>query len=71
MADRICSLCGQSYTDQKGHNYDACAARCKENLERLTESGQKIAQLIVDAKRHLQEAQEIQKKDWWKKKWVK
>jgi hypothetical protein len=68
VADRICSLCGQSYTDQEGHNYDACVIRCKENLKWLTDHSQRIVYALEDAKRHLQEAQEIQKKDWWKKK---
>jgi hypothetical protein len=34
----------------------------------LTEHSQRIVYALEDAKRHLQEAQEIQKKDWWKKK---
>ncbi len=32
MADRICSLCGQGYTDETGHNYNECVKRCQEEL---------------------------------------
>jgi hypothetical protein len=63
MANRICSLCGQGYTDETGHNYDDCVERCEKALE-YAEG------LHRDAKRALGEAKKIQAQDWWRKKWA-
>lgn len=32
MADRICSCCGESYTDEGGHDLDKCIETCASAL---------------------------------------
>ena len=31
---RICSCCGQGYTDGKGHDLDTCIETCRARLDR-------------------------------------
>lgn len=35
MAQRVCSCCGQSYTDEDGHNLDNCIGACLSHLGEL------------------------------------
>ncbi len=53
MAQRICSCCGQDYTDESGHEPNACVQRCRERLARLLDN-------IEDARTCLHKAQERQ-----------
>jgi len=32
MADRICSCCGEVYTDDARHDYEQCIKRCEESV---------------------------------------
>jgi hypothetical protein len=32
MADRICSCCGQPYTDETGHDYEQCYRDCEKRV---------------------------------------
>ena len=34
MANRICSCCGQSYTDEERHDYEECYKRCEERVNK-------------------------------------
>lgn len=61
MVDRICSLCGESYTDEEGHDYDRCAERCRDRVSILKGK-------LQAAQEHLAEAQRIQKQDLWRKR---
>lgn len=61
MPDRICSLCGQGYTDEKGHNYDDC-------VRRISDSVANLEGLLYLARKHLKEARKVQAHDWWKAK---
>jgi hypothetical protein len=61
MATKICSLCGETYTDEEGHNYDKCVERCRDRVSILKGK-------LQAAQGHLEEAQRIQKQDWWRNK---
>lgn len=67
MADRMCSLCGESYTDEKGHNYDICVSKCFDQLEQAKVGAHKAIDYLIEAYSHYNEALHIQKQDWWKK----
>lgn len=67
MADRVCSLCREPYTDETGHDYDCCVKQCVLNLDNAHDGLQKAADAYVDAKRHLAEAKVIQAQTWWRK----
>jgi len=67
MADRICSLCGESYTDEKGHNYDICVSRCADQLEGAKTNAHLAVDHLDKAHIHFNEAVHIQKQDWWRK----
>jgi hypothetical protein len=54
MAQRICSCCGQGYTDESGHEPNACVQRCSERLAELMDD-------VEDAKCRLHNALERQK----------
>ncbi len=34
MADRICSCCGQGYSDDERHDYEECYKRCEARVKR-------------------------------------
>lgn len=68
VADRICSLCGESYTDEKRHNYDICVSRCNDQLVRAKIDAHKAIDHLISAYDHYREAVHIQKQDWWKEK---
>lgn len=66
MADRMCSLCGESYTDKTGHNYDICVSRCYSQLERAKVDAHKAIDYLNDAWAYFREAVHIQGQDWWR-----
>ena len=33
MANRICSCCGQGYTDKEGHDYEQCIRDCQRRID--------------------------------------
>ena len=70
MADRCCSLCGSSYTDKKGHNYNVCVSRCSDLLEKVKVDTHSAVDRLITAFNHYHEALIIQKQDWWRKKVV-
>lgn len=67
MANRICSLCGEFYTDEQSHNYDKCVITCEQNLKRYFGEKRKLDQMIIDQSIHLEEAKRIAKSNWWRK----
>jgi len=67
MADRQCSLCGQFYTDDEGHDYDICVSHCYDQLEQARIDVHKAIDRLNDAYAHVNEALRIQKQDWWRK----
>ncbi len=50
MIDRICSCCGQSYTDEEGHDYEQCVIDCERRIKKAEDN-------LVDARRCLGMAQ--------------
>lgn len=54
MTERICSCCGQGYTDESGHEPNACVQRCRERLARLLDN-------IEDTRTRLHNAQDRQR----------
>lgn len=34
MTDRMCSCCGQLYTDEVRHDYETCVKNCEEQVEK-------------------------------------
>ena len=33
MTDRICSCCGQPYTESDGHDYEKCVGDCQRRVD--------------------------------------
>ena len=68
MTNRMCSLCGESYTDESGHDYDKCVKECRANIQQLERQQDNIYNALNDAHKHLEEALRIQRQDWWRKR---
>lgn len=68
MANRICSFCGEGYTDETGHDYDACVKRCQELLGYAHENLRHAARYLVNSERNLVEAKRVQGQNWWRPK---
>ena len=54
------SLCGESYTDGTGHDYDKCYDRIAKRIEKLETDW-------YEARRALARAHKLQKQTWWHK----
>lgn len=67
MTDRMCSLCGEYYCSETGHNYDICVSKCSDYLEKAKVEAHNAIDRLITAYSHYHEAVHIQKQDWWKK----
>jgi hypothetical protein len=68
MADRKCSLCGEHYTDEIGHDYNKCVETCERECKLADENVSKAENRRIDAITHRNEARRIAQQDWWKRK---
>ncbi len=61
MANRICSYCGESYTDEQGpHPYEACVKRLDEQIDRLIDRMTTLNKRRRDAKMLVNEGSQKQ-----------
>jgi len=51
MADRKCSLCGEPYTDEEGHDYSGCVARLRLRLAEARDWVLFLERAFVEAQR--------------------
>lgn len=67
MASRRCCLCGELYTDEKGHDYDICVSKCYDILDKAKVGAHNGVDRLITAYDNCRQAVSIQKQDWWKK----
>ena len=58
MVDRICSCCGQSYTDDMRHNYEPCVKNCEERVNRARHNLNDALECLENAKSRCQAQRE-------------
>ena len=55
MADRICSLCGTYYTDEKGHDLDDCWGLIHQQLLKADRVVRGLRYKLAEAQRRINE----------------
>lgn len=58
MADRICSCCGASYTDDERHDYEQCVKACEFRVKRARWNLNDALSCLIESKTRRQAQQE-------------